>query len=99
MLPIGLRAKRPCISPDHFGGLSWSVGKMQLYENKRRLGSANGNRTCMTPVQTSPSGAKCLQTRAPGMAADAPKPPRMPDVAPRWHLGGTMLGPGVGRVP
>ncbi len=49
-------------------------------------GSANGNRTCIAPVQSGSPGSKCLQTRAPGTALEAPRPPRMPDVAPRWHL-------------
>ena len=63
----------------------------------RKLGSANGNRTCIAPVQLGPTRSKCLQIRASGMAAEAPRPLRIPDVAPRWHLAGLTLA--VFRAP
>ena len=48
-------------------------------------GSANGNRTCIAPVQLSPVRSKCFILRSPGTLWTAPTAPRVADVAARWQ--------------
>ena len=51
----------------------------------RKLGSANGNRTCIAPVQHSPVRSKCFILRPPGTVGTAPATPQLADVAARWQ--------------
>ena len=80
----------------------WRVARGTWWHLETRksfvCGSANGNRTCIAPVQSSSVRSKCLQTRASCMTPVAPRPPRSPDVAPRWHLGGTLVAPRSART-
>jgi hypothetical protein len=55
--------------------------------NSKEVGSANGNRTEMTAVQSSPVGSKCLQTRSTGLAGMLPNPLWIRDVVTRLSLG------------
>jgi hypothetical protein len=50
---------------------------------EQRRGSANGNRTRLSPVQLSPSRSKCLQMRSSGMLLPRKMPPRATDVVTR----------------
>ena len=50
----------------------------------RKLGSANGNRTRIGPVQSSSVRSKCLTLRSVGTGRPAPGETRNPDVAARW---------------
>ena len=51
----------------------------------RKLGSANGNRTCIAPVQLSSVRSKCFILRSLGTMGAAPTVPHMADVAARWQ--------------
>jgi hypothetical protein len=50
----------------------------------KRVGSANGNRTCQKPVQSSSVRSKYFILRSVGTRRCARTAPRNPDVAARW---------------
>jgi hypothetical protein len=52
---------------------------------EQRRGSANGNRTCIAPVQSSSVRSKYFILRPSGTRRSAPRTPRTPDVAARWQ--------------
>ncbi len=56
------------------------------------FGSANGNRTCKTPVQSSSSESKCLSLRSSDSAKTWRHVGRNGDVAARWQRRGRLDG-------
>jgi len=59
----------------------------------RGIGSANGNRTCIAPVQSSSFGSKCLTLRSVGKQRSAPRAPQNLGVAARWLRAASQRSP------
>ena len=51
----------------------------------RKIGSANGNRTCLEPVQYGSVRSKCFILRSPGTAGTPKTASQTPHVAARWQ--------------
>src|SRR5215467_5782275 len=86
------QASRRC-SMNLAGGLRVAARGSALPVSDRKLGSANGNRTRLSPVQFGRSRYKCLHIRSVGTARLAPNPPRMFDVVTLSSLAGNNPRP------
>jgi len=89
---------RICFSESWHIGLrgvpkSWRLHELTRWIRTGLLGSANGNRTCLVPVQASRVGCKSMQTRAGGMVATIPPTLGIPDVVARWSPTATKPTP------
>jgi hypothetical protein len=62
-------------------------------DNRGKFGSANGNRTCIAPVQFIPVRSKSLSLRSVCKARMAQMSPRTVDVAARWQRAHTIPHP------
>jgi len=68
-----------------YGALRVPARGSALPVSDRKIGSANGNRTCLTPVQLGSVESICFILRSPRTAATAKTAPLMADVAARWQ--------------
>jgi len=74
------------------GSLRVAARGSALSVSDRGIGSANGNRTCIAPVQSGSVRSKSVQTRSVGTARPAKKAPQSAGVPARCQRGHSRVG-------